>query len=535
MSRFAPLGGADDTSAMSEVSGDVTAREPRSWRWAALFVLPYLVLAVTWSVTNPPGAAPDEPDNLVKAIGSGSFSVGEPGPGAPSDEVSLLVKRNASITRVYSVPTNLGNLQSYVCFAFKPDVTAACLPDESVGGAGSVDRATPIGAYPPFLYVPIGWAVIPASAPESAFLLARLAISLLSSALLLVGVRHLIRWLGRSAVLGVVALLTPMAVYTTGIVSLSGVELTAAIGVASVVTVAVLRPESVHVPATHWTLLVSGGTLALSRQLGAVTLAAMIVVLLMVTGWTRIRRLVADRQPSFVVTVGLLFISALAVAAWELRYDHPSDTGSALNPDAIGPFFDRSYQLVESAVGKFGWLDTPLPVPMTGLWVGAWIIIIGSAALLATRREFLLILGSATATWVLAFCIYSSVFFTVGADVQGRQFMPFAAFAFILSGAVLLRHLQTFGAPVTTRLYLLLAVSAGIGQVFAIFWNGRRYAVGDDGPIWFFSQAEWSPVLGWGVWTLLACIGGILLALVIFQSRPAAATGARLKGVVEHV
>lgn len=512
----------------------IEAAEPHSWRWAALLVLPYLLLGVAWTFTNPPGAAPDEPDNLVKAIGSRTLTAGEDGPSVPTGG-DPLVRRNTSITRVYSLPGRFSSISQYTCYAFRPDVTAGCLPVDPPETSGTFDASTPIGAYPPFLFVPIGWLASLGWSTVSAFVLARLAVVALSSLLLLVGVRHLTRWLGRGAVMGVVAVLTPMAVYTTGVVSLSGIELMAAIGVASVVTVALRRPETVHLPATHWTLAATGACLALSRQLGAVTLAALILVLLFVTGWGRIRRLVTERQRSFVLTVGILFVSALAVAAWELTYDHPADTGPVFAHDAVGPFLDRSYGLMESAIGRFGWLDTPLPGQVTGLWITIWLVVVGGGALVARRREFWLILMALAGTWVLAFCIYASVFFTVGAGVQGRQFMPFAAFLFVAAGAILADHLRPLGREVSARPYVVLGLAAGISQFYAIFWNARRYAVGADGPLWFFDDAQWGPVLGWGIWIALGCAGGTLLTIMTIQSRPGPALGAAQKGVMEHV
>lgn len=514
---------------------DTTEREPRSWRWAALFVLPYLLLGVAWTFSNPPGAAPDEPDNLVKALGSRTLGAGEKGPPAPADEESLLVKRNASIAREYSIPGRFSAVREYTCYAFRPDITAKCLPDHPQKKSGTIEAATPIGAYPPFLFIPIGWVASLGWSAASAYILGRLAVVALSSLLLMVGVRHLMRWLGRGSVVGVIAVLTPMAVFTTGAVSLSGIELMAAIGVASVVTVTLRRPETVHLAATHWTLAVSGACLALSRQLGAVTLAALVLALLFVAGRHRIRRLVTDRQRSFLITVGILFASTVAVAAWELTYDHPSDTGPALSRAAISPFLDRSYGLMESGIGLFGWLDTSLPGQVIGLWIMIWLVIVGGGALLARRREFWLILLGLTATWVLAYCVYASIFFTVGANVQGRQFLPFAAFVFVAAGAILAEHVRPLARDISNRLYAALGIAVGASQAYAIFWNGRRYAVGVEGPLWFFSQAQWSPVLGWGVWMGLACTGGCLLMIMTIQYRPGAAAGARQKGVTEHV
>ena len=56
----------------------MTTRLPRGTpaRTAALFVVPYLLLMLAWGMSNPPGAAPDEADHLIKALGVGQLEVG---------------------------------------------------------------------------------------------------------------------------------------------------------------------------------------------------------------------------------------------------------------------------------------------------------------------------------------------------------------------------------------------------------------------------------------------------------------------------
>jgi hypothetical protein len=63
----------------------------------------------------------------------------------------------------------------------------------------------------------------------------------------------------------------------------------------------------------------------------------------------------------------------------------------------------------------------------------------------------------------------------------------------------------------------LIALSfAGIAlvQFTALYWNGRRSAVGLDGPFFFPGDAEWSPPLGWGLWLAMAAGGAACVAVV---------------------
>ena len=63
------------------------APTPRAFRWAALWVLPYLILGISWAIANPPSAAADEHNNLIKILAAGRFDIGEKYEGPPGEEV----------------------------------------------------------------------------------------------------------------------------------------------------------------------------------------------------------------------------------------------------------------------------------------------------------------------------------------------------------------------------------------------------------------------------------------------------------------
>ena len=503
-------------------SGTPTAyAERRPALLAALFVLPYLLFSLSWAVSNPPGAAPDEQHHLVKAIGSGSFQLGRAGPPPASDAPPNVVTRNASITRIYRIPERLVSGQGYRCFAFAPDITADCLPDQPPGsGDGEVEFDTPMGAYPPFLYAPIGWATLATQTPEQAFVAGRLVASFLSTLLLWMGVTHAVRWLGRRVVLVFAVAMTPMAVYSTSILSISGIEIMASCAVAAVVLVALRRPESVHAVSTHLTLLTAGVALALGRQLGALSLGLMLLVLLVAAGRQHLTTLLRTRPPTFLLTVVGILAATVTVAAWELTYDHPSNTGSVLNSDAVLPFVERSYGYLVSSIGLFGWLDTRIPGPATGAWLTLWVVVVGFALIVGRRRDAVIIALGLIGLWTLAFALYASVFYTISADIQGRQFLGLTAFLVILAGGVVVDRLPSLGRAAVTRSYFAVALVVGVVQVLALYFNARRYAVGVPGPFWFVPEATWTPPGGFPPWLGLAAFAGVLLTFVVFSFRP---------------
>lgn len=492
-------------------------REPRPWRLAAIFTAPFLLLALVWTFSNPPAAAPDENDHLSKALGNSVLDFGTKGPPYTGD--SLLLQRNASTLRIFEVPSRLIQ-PKYTCMAFLPSVSAGCQPGSYPKDTGNISVASPVGAYPPFFYFPIGWAAHAASTPYEAFVAGRLAVVIMSSLLLLLGVSHLIRWLGRSAVIGVVAAVTPMGVFMMGSISTSGIELMAAVAAAAVVAVAIVRPESIRAPATHWTLAASGTALVLSRQLGAICLAALVLVLLVHLGRAHIKELFAARQRSFLSAVLILLVATATITWYEITFDRPAETGPVLSAEAFWIFLDKAYPVFQSGVGRFGWLDTLLPGPLIGLWMGIWVVIVGAAILVGRRRDMVTLILWVSGTWVMAYALYASGFFPIGADVQGRHILPTAVFSLVFAGAVLVDRLRGSARTALARLFIGVGVLAGLIQAFSIYWNGRRYAVGMEGDLWFLPTAQWAPFGGWALWLVLALIGGALLTAVTVSFRP---------------
>jgi len=497
------------------------ATRPRAWRWAALFVAAYVALGVAWAVSNPPAAAPDEPDHLVKAIGMGRLDIGdddeEPLPDGPP-----LVRRNLSITRVVDVPAELSP-GGYACFAFQPEVTADCQPDGPESTSGTVETPTPVGAYPPFAYPIMGVAARLADSPEGAFLGARLVALATATAVLFVGAWFLVRELGRWALLGGFVALTPMAVFASSSVTTSGLEIAGGFAVGAIATVCIVQPDALLRARTHYALAGVGAALVLSRQMGAVTLAVLLAVVA-ACSWRQVAQLVREHRLSFVLSASVLASSGAAVALWERAYDHPTDTGSPLNRAALDPFVNDSQGLVLSAIGRFGWLDTPLPIWAWWGWLAVAILVCGMGLVLGVGRERLALAAVLVAAVGVTFASYSAVFFPVGAASQGRHLLPLFAFCPTFAGVVIVRRLRAAGLGHAVRaLFVGVAAVVGVVQFVSLWTNSRRYAVGLGGPLDFVGESQWAPPAGWMPWLVLGLTGAIGLALVAVSSRPPAA------------
>jgi len=473
-------------------------------RVAALFVLPYLLLGVAWLGSNPVAAAPDEDAHLVKALGVGRLDIGVPYVG-PVDQSELGAVRNASTSRVVTIPAPLSPA-GYTCFQFLPEVTADCQP-QAPAATGDIQATTTIGAYPPFAYLPLGLAARAASSPEQAFTQGRLVVLAETAVLLWLASWHLVRWLGRRPLVGMALALTPVAVFCTAILNTSGLEISGALGVAAVVAVAARRPESLADRGSQAVMLVSGSALILSRQLGMVTMAALVLLLLGVGGWPVLWQGLRRRSWLLVSSVVLLGAEAIAVTAWEVRFDHPALLGPWVSRPSLVAFVHQLPQLTQEGIGRFGWLETHMPSWSAYSWAAAITALVVTALLVGSLRDRVVLGVMLVAALLLAYLTYSRVFFPVGAGLQGRHMLPFLSFLPVYAGIVLSER-------VTRRTIVRLVTGAAVVlpalQLYGLYLNGKRYAVGlTRGPAWFIPAARWSPPLGWAPWLilgLLACV-----------------------------
>ena len=132
-----------------------------------------------------------------------------------------------------------------------------------------------------------------------------------------------------------------MAVFCLGMLNTSAVEILGATGMAAVVAVYGRRPESLARSGTQAMVLVSGTALVLSRQLGIVTMAVLTLLLLVLGGWRDVWAGLRERRAVTWAAVLVPAVSTVAVAVWELRYDHPVLLGPWVSGDSFRGFRSR--------------------------------------------------------------------------------------------------------------------------------------------------------------------------------------------------
>lgn len=502
----------------------------------SLLVAGFAALSLTWLLSTPPGAAPDEPAALIKALGAGRGELLGEKPRFAEPPASDLAALNRPLSRVYSIPADLAPPLLFGCNAYRPETPASCTGPRARGitdlglppaeernepRGGLVERRSDLGTYQPFVFVAPGIAARLGSSPESANRLARLASALLCFALVALAIFLL--WApggGALPLLGLLVALTPMTVFVWS-ASLTGSGPEIAGGICTFAAILRLtRPGPA--PRWIWLALAAGGlSLCGSRSLGPVLLAAQLSLAVILVGSGEARRRFREGGRAAVASGAVLAAACMGNLLWQLlvQPSRASDLGR------FGHFL--AHDLVDvyrEMIGVFGWLDGRMNQWMYFVWI---LVFVGLLALsfAAGRGRQRLALGAALALPLAVGGVAAMFFNPEVARVQGRWLLPVAAAAPMLAGEILWRARDR--AP-SIRLDWVVAGSAvllaGV-QLEGWYAGARRQAVGVLGPHDFFTKDVanlWSPPLGWIPWLIVACAGaGAIAAFGLLALRDA--------------
>jgi Predicted membrane protein (DUF2142) len=489
--------------------------------------LSVVLLTVAWLIANPPGAAPDEPAQYIKALGAAGGQLA--GEQAPSAEKAEFIRSQAAFlmqagesrqladkgaewfwltSRLFRVPA--GALSSaFGCNRQQEQTSWACLNSGHPVPRSVSQESTYIGTYPPFVYLPAGALARLGGNPETRLWLGRAGMAALAVALLMTAAFVLFdRRTGGLSLLGLIATVTPMVVFVSSILSDSGPEVSAAICfAASLFRLAREQPS----PRWVWVALAASGiVLAISRQLGPEFICLTLVCTVILYGRGRMRRAFVGRAALFAwIAVALACICALV---WDFLYGaHPTTTLGGVVA-AIPASIKSLATIARQEIGDFGQLDSPLPVPASIAWFGMlgallWIAFrVGDSSL---RKR----LGWVTLCVVGSTVLVSALQRQTGWYLQGRHALAMFVLLPLSAGEVV--HLEASRLTRTAARLLVIGMTATAGLVQAVAWfaNGRRVAVGIDGS-WFYAfSAKWQPPLGWLPWTAMV-LAAFLLYLV---------------------
>jgi Predicted membrane protein (DUF2142) len=509
----------------SDRRADTVGRASR--RAPVLVVLFLVTVTAAWIYANPPGYTPDEPAHYTKAVAVGRGTwVGEPakypvGPGFGPAQLEWINKAARSVT----MPANLAP-DAFACSVFESELSAACLDTAPPPPDEPVPRLTYVGTYEPFLYLPPGVVMARAGDARTALALGRTVSGGIAVALLALAVFVLWRpGAGGLPLVGLVVALTPMVLFLASSLAPSGPELGGAVCLAAVAW-RLGRPEP-PAPLVWAALAAAGAVLALSRSSGPFFVAANVALVLVLTGPRRVGRLVAAGGRLAVAAVGLGVLCVAANVAWGVAVQpRPSaDLDSVLS--WVGPSVREVPEILRQDVGAFGWADVDMPWPAYAAWAVLAGGLLGLALFVAGRRERVVLLLAVAGCLVGTVALAAVVIHQTNFPMYGRYALPLWVTVAIGSGEVLLANRARLRPTVSRAVVGGTAAVAGVVHLVAFWVNGRRYAVGDDGPVFFLRRSEWSPPGGWTVWVLLAAVGVACLVAAPLTAERQARPGLR--------
>ena len=485
-------------------------------------VCAFIVLSgVAWIVGNPPGYAPDEPAHYTKAIGVGHrVWVGTPGaygigPGFGPAQLQWINKA----TRVVEIQPNMAP-DRLGCSIFQPKESAACLDTNVPPPDVVVPRLTYVGTYEPFIYFPAGVAMNRAGDPETAMLLGRLVTG--SIALVLLVLASVVLWTPRErgySLVGLLAATTPMVLFIASGFSPSGPE----IGAAMCVTAVVLRLGRAEPPTRLvWFALAAGGAvLGCSRSLGPFYLLAIVGVFVVQGGPKRAWRVIREGGWVAAAAVAAAGIGVAANLAWGLAVQPspPLDPGSVLS--AVWPSIKEVPEVLAHDVGRFGWADVGMHPLAYVSWGAVVVGLVAVAFRVGERRQRVVLAVVIGGCFAGTVAIAAAVIFQTHFPMYGRYALPLWIMVPLVAGETIRLNLHQLADGSARRLLLgSTALMAGV-HFTGFYTNARRYAVGEDGPLFFLNRSEWSPPGGATVWVLIAGLGALSLFLSGRLSPPA--------------
>jgi hypothetical protein len=480
--------------------------------WIRSFFVVF-VLCAAWALATPPGAAPDEPAQIVKAAATvrGQL-IGQP---ARDESAATRSFRVPAVFRsIYNLPT---------CYQFHSKVPAGCAPHLTASGH-LVKVLTYVARYPPLYYSVVGLPTLVWHS-ESVIYLMRLVSALMDALLLSLALTIAAVWCRSTMMFEAIALtVTPMAIFLASVVNPSGFEISAAIcawtsGLALVRNGPLRPPRAVLV-----TFVVTGCLLELTRGLSVLWMA-LIVVTLACLEPKSFARLLGQRSGR--IAAGILTAVGAVGLAFVIGYKTLKVLPSTKIPPSHASFvvltehvFGQVGGYLNQLIGLFGWLDTPSPLLTTILW-GAligFLVILGLAV--STSREGMTLIGLIVGAFILTTALIEWNAGTSGITWQARDGFPLYAGIPLVAGIVVPRRsIFGFGEFTRRRLALIVALAVGVSQLADFVWTLRRYTVGLGRTVNLFQPVAqgWAPPSGTPLIATLGAVAAIVYAGWLFR------------------
>jgi hypothetical protein len=502
-----------------DIDVDMTSAFTGALSKVLLWAVPLTLGFGLWAVSSPVGANPDEPAHIIY-----SWSIAT---GQDFGDADIACSTGIRPCPRTSVDVPAGLVPSPGCYAFKPDVPAACTTTLD-GGTYS----TYMVRYPPLYYGVIGASLRIAMAVgfdgATAAGIARM-VSVLISITLLAPALALAWSRARRLVPALIVLLTPMTLFMVGAINPSGTEITAAmtVGTALVVLAGSARCRPAQVLTCYGLVW-----LVWSRPLGFLWAGAIMVFgLAYVVVSERRARPVRDLLRDLVVVLVVAAVNIAGGILWFLYALRGREGGSVEDSNTLPDSGVESFiaivlrwgGMMWENLGVLGWLDTTLPLALMlasaiALALVVWEPLTSPDADFGRRRI--------TAGYLVGIVVGTSLIMIYQEFLwQGRYVLPALAAGYLLA----------VGASPTAspRRMFHVATAAWVVGVLGAMWFYARHVYGiQEGARYevpnVSAGAQWLGPLGGPGYVLAAIVAVVSLpaAFVTAHRRDPAITGA---------
>jgi hypothetical protein len=448
------------------------------WRLLMSVLLP---LGVTWALTNPMFASPDEPAHMARAQGFSRFDFSPPyeTDGLPMDAPA--------------------------CYRFIANATANCA--DLAWGVDGIEVETKTRDYPPLFHAVAAVPAFFVSGLGGAYVM-RLWMAVVCCALLAWAGALLIRpGRGRWPVVGFALALTPMSVFVSSTVNPSGITLAFSLLVVAGAVARWVYGEKSRMPMVAMCVGVPGLLLVRRDSALWVVILALSLAPLALSG-SRVRERLSVLDPRLwsvrrrVVAAVVALVVVLAAVMWIGPIVHRLlTTGEVEGNGSRWQGLGSMQVYLDHMIGTFGWIDTFIGREMFTLAAGVCFVVlvlglVSGGGRLVVAESLALVALFATPV------VFGMILFPY---FQGRYLLPIWVIVAVMA-ALSASH---SGLPPNTshRLVTVLLILWGAIHVWSLLQNLRRYAVGFDPTWWFTSNAAWEP-------PMMSNLGAVLMIAV---------------------
>jgi len=391
-----------------------------------------------------------------------------------------------------------------------------------------VSSTTSAGLYNPTYYAMVGWPSL-IFHDDSGVYVMRLVSGVISSLFLAATVMMIYGWRRRVIpLLGFLAATTPMVIFLNAVVNPNSLEVTATLA-AFVGVLSIVRNGGQHLLVEHSLISSVAAAIAVNtRGISPLWVAIAVLSPFVLARWSEIGRLA--RLTPVRISVGIIGLATAAAIAWTVLSNSLGaglvDAPDSITAPGVGASPLRGFAQIlagtfdygQGIVGVFGWLDTPVPLPVFFLWAALIGGIVFSALVTLRGRPLALSLGL-VGTLVLLPPIIQAIYIIGGGIVwQGRYAL--ALFVCVIVGlaeSLATRFPELSPTLIRRSIWLVPSMWSG-AQAYSFAFALKRYGVGVPGTSWkkFVLDPIWAPP--GGIVTALAAITVILAAATVLVS-----------------